>query len=100
MRISQSLQTWLSPGDPTKGPATMWTSYALMTWLSDAGSLIAGGSTVANAARGIAQANSARQRKRMDRVMSEEIVVCSLQSVVCSSPEPPYCRLQTADCRA
>ena len=33
-RISQSLQTWTAPAGPAKGPATMCTSYGLMTWPS------------------------------------------------------------------
>ncbi len=46
LRISQSVQTWLSPGEPAKGPATMWTSKGLICWPSSAGSVITGVETV------------------------------------------------------
>src|SRR5215472_18339168 len=48
-RIFQSLQTWVSPGDPANGPATMWTSYGLMTAPSLGGSVICGAATAARA---------------------------------------------------
>src|SRR5262245_23247941 len=45
VRISQSLQTWFSPGAPEKVSATMCTSYALMSWPSCAGSRMTGVAT-------------------------------------------------------
>src|SRR6476659_8311792 len=63
VRISQSLQTWISPGEPTNGPATMCTSTGLIVSPSTAGSVIAGGEGVAETAAAAIHANAAAAKK-------------------------------------